>query len=182
MSVTSELRHVRFCLDELTAEFDEHLLGNECVRALKQLDEREAQGQPLDVVCGRTMRSDLEARIAGDKVVRARRKLDEIRQILAEDEDLVSELDAPALASPPPLPQSSTAPGDAGEVVINFAQRRSVQGSLHARQMRRAFATAVVGAFCWLASSPLVGTISPAPIFDMSVARILAPGLYAQAY
>lgn len=84
MRVThAELTHVHFLLAELDAELEALAGRDEAIQALAQLDEREAAGEPLLVVCGKSLRETLAREVAASPVTIARRKLTEMHRAIA---------------------------------------------------------------------------------------------------
>lgn len=75
-------KHLAFCVEEMLAEVGAELESNEFVRALVQLEEREARGEVLDVVCAKALRAYLEREISRLPATRARHKLMELERII----------------------------------------------------------------------------------------------------
>ncbi len=75
------LGHLGLCLDEMIAEVEDQLAHLEIVRALAQLDAREAQGEVLTVICATSLRRSLERQIAGHRLTIARRQLAELQRV-----------------------------------------------------------------------------------------------------
>ena len=81
MGVVS-VKHLQFCVDEMLAEVEAALASNECARALAQLVERDARGEPLEVVDGSRLRDHLQRQVDALPLVQARRKILELRALL----------------------------------------------------------------------------------------------------
>ena len=81
MGVVS-VKHLQFCVDEMLAEVEAALASNECARALAQLVERDARGEPLEVVDGSRLRDHLQRQVDALPLVQARRKVVELRALL----------------------------------------------------------------------------------------------------
>ena len=76
------MKHIQFCIDEMLAEVEAALANSECVRALAQLDERDARGEPLECVDGPRLRGYLQRQVDALPLVLARRKVVELRALL----------------------------------------------------------------------------------------------------
>ena len=69
-------------LTETRAKLEDELGRVEAYRALRQLEQREATGERLDIVPADQLRQKLEAELAGNHYLNARRKLDEALELL----------------------------------------------------------------------------------------------------
>ncbi len=69
-------------LTETRAKLDDELGRVEAYRALRQLEQREATGEWLNIVPADQLRQKLEAELAGNHYLNARRKLDEALELL----------------------------------------------------------------------------------------------------
>lgn len=67
----------------LGRDLEEQLCGKEAYRALRQLDEREAKGEPLEAIDGAALRAKLVAELASDRLYRAKACLDELERFLS---------------------------------------------------------------------------------------------------
>ena len=76
------MKHIKFCIDEMLAEVEATLANNECVRALAQLAERDARGEPLEVVDGQRLREHLQRQVDALPLVQARRKIIELQALV----------------------------------------------------------------------------------------------------
>lgn len=120
--------HLGLCLAEMLAEIDDQLARLEEVRALAQLDEREAAGQPLEAVCGKALRARLETTIATHKLTAARRKLVELHALLT------GPVLAPApTAAPEPAVETAAVPAPAA-TVTDLATARAAKATAPTRQ------------------------------------------------
>ncbi|MDX2155590.1 MAG: hypothetical protein SFW09_03685 [Hyphomicrobiaceae bacterium] len=91
------MQHIEMCIDEILAEIDARLADTSCLRALAQLDEREANGESMDALDGARFRAHLTAKIAALPLVQARAKIVEARTLL--DHSAVATPDAPPAAT-----------------------------------------------------------------------------------
>ena len=73
--------HLHFCVDEIAAELDALFDADAHVRALSQLDAREARGETLDVIDAVVLRQSLERAIENNALTQAKRKLEELRSV-----------------------------------------------------------------------------------------------------
>ena len=73
------MRHIEFCLDEITAEIVAQLDATDEARALQQLDEREARGEALTVVDAIALRRHLTEAVANHSLMRALQTVGELR-------------------------------------------------------------------------------------------------------
>ncbi len=82
VSNTRECNHIQFMLDEIEAEIA--ALEDRCqlTAALRQLDAREAAGEPVTAVCAQTLRALIARQLATSPLAASRRKLAELRAIL----------------------------------------------------------------------------------------------------
>ena len=69
------MNHVMHCIDEMAAELEASLMRDQHVRALVQLDEREARGETLTVVDTIALRTTLQRHIENNGFTHAKRKL-----------------------------------------------------------------------------------------------------------
>ena len=104
----ADLKHVHFLLTELEAELRAHEAADEAAQALAQLDAREAAGEPLVEVCGRTLRASLSLRVAQSPVTAGLRKLQDMRDAIDGR-----------------LPPQTAPAQDPSHSVIDLAQRRT---------------------------------------------------------
>ena len=76
------MSHVQSCVEEIAAELDAQLDDDVHVRALAQLDEREARGETLDVIDATALRQSLLRAIESNALTHAKRKLMELRVLV----------------------------------------------------------------------------------------------------
>ena len=67
------MSHLQFCMDEIAAELDALFDADAHVRALSQLDAREARGETLDVIDAVVLRKSLERAIENNVLTQAKR-------------------------------------------------------------------------------------------------------------
>jgi hypothetical protein len=77
------MHHIQFCLEEILAEIDAALEQNGIVRALVQLDQREAEHDLVTAVDGADLREHLSRRIDGLALKRARNAIVEAKDLVA---------------------------------------------------------------------------------------------------
>lgn len=100
-------------LKETRAKLEEQLGRNEAYRALRQLEQREASGERLNIVSSDRLRQTIEAELLTDSYFKARRKIDEALEMLggwasggnraALPERTVEAVTAAAEPEPPPV-------------------------------------------------------------------------------
>lgn len=180
------LGHLGFCLDEMLAEIDEQLANLEAVRALAQLNEREARGETLLAVCGKALREGLELQVAGHRLTRARAKLLEVDAVLASGSI------ADAMVAPP-VPVAEMAPVAAAPdaTVADLAAYRSKKAEFpkasngkapgRAGNVARAMLAAGLLALGGLGSVSYVGQSARLPAFDISVSAFPPPSVTGRA-
>lgn len=88
------MHHIRYCLEEILAEIDAVLEQNGFVRALAQLDQREAENDPVTAIDGRDLRDHVSRRIEGLPLKQARNRIIQARGLVA----VALGLDDPTLA------------------------------------------------------------------------------------
>ncbi len=76
--------HLAFCIEEMLAELDEQLMESSPVRALRQLDAREARGESLEAVCPLALRAWIVAQIDALPLSQVRRKVLELKAFIAQ--------------------------------------------------------------------------------------------------
>lgn len=91
-------KHLSFCVEEMLAEVDAALTEHALVKALAQLNAREARGEAIDVICGQALRAKLEREIAQLPLLRMREKIIELQTLIAGNDDDAS-CEQPANAS-----------------------------------------------------------------------------------
>jgi predicted flap endonuclease-1-like 5' DNA nuclease len=106
-------------LTEARAKLEEELGRVEAYRALRQLAQREASGEHLSIVPGDRLREKLEAELAGNHYLNARRKLDEALTLLGawDTSQSVAELNSPTPQTELPAKASTAAANGAPEVL-----------------------------------------------------------------
>ena len=107
-------------LTETRAKLEDELGRIEAYRALRQLEQREASGERLSIVPADHLRRTLEAELAGNHYLSARRKLDEALELLGswgrgKTEDAGAEPSTETIATPV---VADHAPAQAGEPLI----------------------------------------------------------------
>lgn len=125
-----DLKHVAFLLAELAAELDALEAGCEAVQALAQLDEREARGEPLTAVCGKTLRASLEREIAASPITQGRRKLAEFSAIFERRQHATNPTVARETAEPVDAPAPSA---DIIDLDAHRAQSKKTEKPIHNR-------------------------------------------------
>lgn len=120
------MRHIDHCLDELEAELDAKLADDECVRALAQLDAREARGEALDAVQPWLLRRHLEQGITRNPYAKAKAGLATLRRAL---EGVPARQTSAPIAAAAPVPDDARphAPAAAGAGVLPFAPMKARQ-------------------------------------------------------
>ena len=83
-SGSSIVSHVQNCADEIAAELDALLNEDLHVRALAQLDEREARGETIVVIDAALLRQSLQRAIESNALTQAKRKLAELQLIVGD--------------------------------------------------------------------------------------------------
>ena len=83
-SGSSIVSHVQNCVDEIAAELDALLNEDLHVRALAQLDEREARGETIVVIDATVLRQSLQRAIESNALTQAKRKLAELQLIVGD--------------------------------------------------------------------------------------------------
>jgi hypothetical protein len=154
--------HMAFCIAEMLAELDQKLAEDQAVRALAQLEAREARGEPISALCGASLKAALQRRIAQNPLTIARRKLLEIAEVL--------EVAADRRADGPPAPEAGTviALAPARAAAAERAERRSAP----THRVGRIVAAACLSATLLLASAFQVGAPDLASTVDRSVENI----------
>ena len=181
------LGHLGYCLDEMLAEIDDQLGRLEAVRALAQLDEREARGDTVQAVCGKCLRATLEQQVAGHRLSLARAKIVAAQAILAPTSELsgaVAAAETPT-AVPPAAPKSS----DAGSATVtDLAAYRAAKsaprgGRAVARAARVMLAAGLLalGGLGGLGSAGYVSHALRLPGFEISVSAMPTPAVTAPA-
>lgn len=99
--MTLEMEDMLRSIRALGRDFEEQLCSNETYRALRQLDDREAKGEPLEAIDGAALRARMVAELERDRLYRARRHLDELLDFLSETS--VKGNEAAADSEPQPL-------------------------------------------------------------------------------
>jgi hypothetical protein len=69
------MHHIQFCLEEILAEIDAALEENGFVRALAQLDQREAEHDPVTAIDGAELRDHINRRIDSLPLKQARNRI-----------------------------------------------------------------------------------------------------------
>lgn len=90
------MHHIQYCLEEILAEIDVLLEGHTLVRALAQLDRREAADDPVTAIDGVDLRDCIIGRVRG-------LPLSQVRRCILEAKDLVGA----AFGSSEPVPPRS---------------------------------------------------------------------------
>ncbi len=106
------MRHIQFCIEELLAEIDSELADQACVRALAQLDERDARGETLVAVDGPKLRQRINKQIEALPLVAARAKVLELRAVLRTDSPTAATVSATPVAN---VPEADAAPASVPE-------------------------------------------------------------------
>ena len=81
---SSIVSHVQNCVNEIAAELDALLNEDLHVRALAQLDEREARGETIVVIDATVLRQSLQRAIESNALTQAKRKLAELQLIVGD--------------------------------------------------------------------------------------------------
>lgn len=158
------MQHVRLCLAEIAAEIEARLAGDEHVRALAQLDEREARGETLEVVSAADLRAALMREIEGKGLVKARQQLSAFEATLARAfGECATGADAADTVAPAVVPNAQVV-----AQVVDLDARRTARSEAAAaksksaarRPIRQQFArfSGIVGglaAALWIGSSGL---------------------------
>jgi hypothetical protein len=148
--------HLDHCIAEMRAEIEAALAADTAVRALAQLEARNAAGEPLTVVCGTTLKAALQGKVAANPMTIALRKIGELELVLSGEALRIAE--EPAAAGP-------------HVVAIAPAREAKAQAVRRVSPMRaagRKMAAASLAAMCWVASVRYVTPTGMGATFDLS--------------
>lgn len=169
-----EVKHLTFCIEEMLVEVDEQLTRHELVRALAQLDTREARGETLDVVCPKALRAHLQREIGQLPATRARHKLLELSRIVNPGTDTAAAPDAAAASETPIVDFVAYRAAKAVPAPTAEAPRPAPAPAQPKKRVRvparvaRAAATASAFAMLWMASPQLI--VGPSALAVMEAA------------
>lgn len=169
------LGHLGFCLHEMLAEIDDQLQRLDIVRALAQLDAREACGEMLEAVCGKALRQNLERQVAEHRLTRAKAKLVELQGVL----DPNAPESVPVAVVPAATVQATPVAADVADLAVYRASKAEKTAAKTTRSAVAGVARVVLAAgllaLGGLGSASYVGQSVRLPGFDISVSAIPTP-------
>ena len=164
MSITGG-RHVAFCIAEIRAELETELAASEAVRALAQLEDRHAAGEPVTAVCSDALMADLKRQIAADPRRTALRQLDTFEAVLT---GAGAKADAASIAVSDNVFSIADARAAKASLATKVAPRRSSLLKAAGRMM----AAASLAGLCWIASVRTIAPTSLGATVDISIDTI----------
>ena len=174
------MKHIQFCIEEMLAEVEAELASSECGRALTQLVERNARGEPLEAVDGQRLRDHLQRQVDAMPLARARSKIIELQSLLE------TPAARPAAAEPARTSEDEVAvPAVASTAIVTPAietrgiislQRTNPARQVRQKPMHQRLAEAAAGAGIAVVVMSLWAPLTPA-FGDLPVAMVaLWPG------